>query len=172
MHGLKAQQRARLLAARRGMPGSAVVELTREIPEHVISSLFFQAAGAVFLYSATDTEVETDAVRTAGHAPGKLGYCGHVLRRTNGLEFVGVTPGEALHKGPGGTYEPTSDEVFGPGRPALVIAPGVAFDIMGGWFGAWPGLLRSHTAGAAPVSGHSWAGFRHATDFLVAAGCP
>jgi len=135
MHGLKTQQGRRFLAARRGMRRSAVVELSREIAEHVISSPFFRAAGAALLYSATDNEVETDAVRTAGHASGKLGYYGRALRRTGGLEFVRVSPGEALHRGVLGTYEPTDDEVFRPGQPALVIVPGVAFDLSGARLG-------------------------------------
>ena len=136
MHGLKADQRARFLAARRGMARSAVVELSREIAEHVISSRFFRAAGAALLCSATNNEVETEGVRTAGNASGKLLYCGWVLRQTGGLEFVRVAPGEALERGAWGTYEPTGDEVFrGPGQPALVIVAGVAFDLSGARLG-------------------------------------
>lgn len=57
MHDLKAQQRAQFLAPLRGMPRSAVVELGREIAEHVIRSPFFETAGAPLPYSAVATEL-------------------------------------------------------------------------------------------------------------------
>jgi len=129
MHDLKAQQRARFLAPLRGMPSSAVVELSRKIGEHVIRSPFFQAAGAALPYRAMDSEVDTDAVRAAGNASGKLLYCGLALRRTGGLEFVRVAPGEAPDRGACCTCKPTGDEAFRPGQqPVLVIVPRVAFD--------------------------------------------
>ena len=131
MQNLKAQQRARFLAARRCMPRDAVAQLSWEITGHVVRSAVFQTRDVILLYSAVDGEVETEGVRAASEADEKRVYYARVLPRTKGLEFVRVSPGEALSKGPWGIGEPRGDEVFQPGQPALAVIPGVAFDPSG-----------------------------------------
>jgi 5-formyltetrahydrofolate cyclo-ligase len=131
MHNRKAEQRARFLAVRRGMPRSAVARLSAQITRHIVGCAPFQTRNVILLYSAVDGEVETDSVRAASEAEKKSVYYARVLPRTKGLEFVRVFPGEALGEGPWGIGEPRGDEVFRAGQPALAVVPGVAFDRSG-----------------------------------------
>lgn len=91
----------------------------------------FQASRALLLYCAVDNEVETDVLRQAAHAQGKAVYYPRVLDRMRDIEFVRVAPGEALAPGAWGINEPTGEERFQAGQPALVIVPGIAFDLAG-----------------------------------------
>jgi 5-formyltetrahydrofolate cyclo-ligase len=131
MDNLKAEQRARFLAARRRLPPSTVARLSSEIAGYVVRSEPFRTRAVILLYCAVDGEVETAAVREASEADNKAVYYARILPRTKGLEFVRVSPGETLREGPWGIGEPRGDEVFKPGPPALAVVPGVAFDHSG-----------------------------------------
>lgn len=136
MSDLKLRYRSELRAARRRIPPDVAAAATRSIANTLIDLPVFQLATDVLLYSATEHEVGTEALRTAAEREGKRIY----YPRTRDLaaprlEFARVGPGEKLAAGKWGIGEPLGAEVFEVGEPALVVVPGVAFDRTGARLG-------------------------------------
>lgn len=135
-HRLKRAKRAlrRSVLARRDLvPASERAERSRRIAERIQALPEVRAARTVMAFSSFGSEVETAPLIAALHRAGVR----VALPRVEGDDVVAVAyaPGDEVAPGAFGVSEPTGLGVLDPADLDVVIAPGVAFDRLGGRVG-------------------------------------
>jgi 5-formyltetrahydrofolate cyclo-ligase len=128
-HDAKRKLRGMLLAARRQVALSERRRVARAICERVTALEVFLEARDVVAYAIVGSEVDPQCIVDVAIARGCRMY--YPRLGTDVMDFRQAHPSH-LVAGPGGLMEPPADrEVLRPDRPAVVIVPGVGFDLAG-----------------------------------------
>ncbi len=94
-------------------------------PPAVLSDHFI-AGQTVSGYIPVGSEADPRALLKIAHAAGCKTALPYVTSRAAPMQFLGWSPGDALHEGPFGLMQPSSDAKVC--EPDIVLAPLVAFD--------------------------------------------
>ena len=121
--------RAQFLAERRSLPIESRITLSVEIQRRFLQSVVFSDASVLALYSAIHNEVLTDRVAARAIEVGKTLVYPRI--KNDGLEFVEIQSLADLAPGAFGVMEPLGDHLVPIEELALIVVPGVAFDLAG-----------------------------------------
>lgn len=121
--------RTQFLAERRSLSKQTCISSSAEIQQRFLQSDLFSDASCLALYSAIHNEVQTDTVAIRAIEAGKTLVYPRV--KHEGLEFVEVSNLADLAPGAFGVLEPRGDNLVPVEALALVVVPGVAFDLAG-----------------------------------------
>lgn len=142
MGDTKSSIRASAAKLRSSLSAAEVEQRSRLIQDLALKSSLYVAATAIALYSATENEVATEAIRRDAVVAGKRVYYPR-LSAEAGLQWVAAPDAEHFRAGRYGILEPIGDDLLGvDDRNSLVVfVPGVAFDVFGhrlgrgqGWY--------------------------------------
>jgi 5-formyltetrahydrofolate cyclo-ligase len=131
MSDVKAAHRTALGAARGALAPETVATASRAIAARICELRPFIEGPALLLYSAIAGEVDTESIRAVAERRGTPVYYPRLQPDKKDIDFVRVRPGEFLQCGPWNIAQPTGNERFRPGEPALLVVPGVGFDRRG-----------------------------------------
>jgi 5-formyltetrahydrofolate cyclo-ligase len=125
----KKSLRARLRAAREGLPRDIAARLAALACGRVLALPCWPSARCVVAYTAAAHEIDPHAVVTAALVSGKETY--FPRRAGTTLDFLRATPAD-LCPGPGGLLEPPDGTPLPPhAADTIFVVPGVGFDERG-----------------------------------------
>lgn len=127
----KQRLRALLRTQRRNLTPGQVAEKSRVIVERLCAFSLFQNAKLIVSYASDANEVQTEAVWDA--AQPKAVYYPRISADRTRLDFVQRSPDEPLLVGLFGIRTPPGNErlTAGQARDAIVLTPGLGFDVQG-----------------------------------------
>lgn len=157
MQSKKRQLRTALRALRKGLSPPEVTTKSRLIAERLFAFPLFLQAPTLVLYNADENEVVTEAIWREALKQGKNVYYPRITVDRENLEFVQRHPEDTLISGTFGILIPPGDEILSNLQPtAVVLTPGVGFDLRGNRLGRGKGYydraFRGVLAGAMRVA--------------------
>lgn len=126
--------RQAVLVRREQIPNAERIWMSEQITKKVRMQDSYRAAEDVLCFVSYGSEVVTDALMEQALREGKRVYVPRVTDAGSGrMEFVRISGLQELTEGYKGIREPASGDVYAPDctRQALMILPGVAFDLQG-----------------------------------------
>jgi len=161
--------RQRLLAERRALTRSEVIERSRQVHARAWASGIFNGAKTAALYAAADSEVRTRPLFERLRAEGKSVVLPRVRGAGPEIDFFPVEDWERLLVSARGIPEPEpAGEPTALSRLDVVIVPGIAFDRKLGRLGYGLGCYDRALAGTRPEAVRAGIGF----DFQVVEAVP
>ena len=135
------------------------LQKSRQITEKLLATAAWEQAKRVLLYASCGSEVSTDLLIDVALTQGKEVYLPKVLNSR--MEFFQITAKEELVPGYRQIFEPTGQtKRFLPDGliPALLIAPGLAFDKTGARIGYGKGYYDRYLGAIADADRPTLAG--------------
>ncbi len=129
----KQQLRTHIRDQKRAMTREQVEKASRHLTAIFLASVQYRNAKSIYGYLPFNQEVDTTAILTQALKDGKR----VALPKTDGdeMRFIWVTDLAAVQKAPLGCPEPIADTPVADDPDALVLLPGLAFDMRGGRMG-------------------------------------
>ena len=133
LHDEKKQLRSLLRKQRRELSPADVHEKSRLIFEQLQTFSLFQNANLIVTYAADENEVQTEALWWAAIKQHKAVYYPRITPDRTNLDFIRRCPNGQLIAGTFGILIPPGNDILevGQGRDAIVLTPGVGFDLHG-----------------------------------------
>ncbi len=141
----KQQLRALIRAQKRAMTPAQIEKASRHLAGLFLRSPQYRNAKSIYGYLPFNQEVDTAPILTQALREGKK----VALPKINGSEmrFIWVTDLTAVQKAGIGCPEPIADGPIADDPDALVLLPGLAFDLQGGRMGYGGGFYDKFLAG-------------------------
>lgn len=129
----KQQLRQRIREQKRAMKPEQVKNASRHLTAAFLASYQYRNAKSIYGYLPFNQEVDTRAILTQALSDGKR----VALPKTYGeqMHFIWITDLAAVQKAALGCPEPIADTPVADDPDALVLLPGLAFDLRGGRMG-------------------------------------
>jgi 5-formyltetrahydrofolate cyclo-ligase len=157
MREKKLSLRAAVLAQRSSLPRSESIGRSRLIQARALQFQPYLLSRSVALYSPTQNEVETEAIRDHALAREKKVFFPRFGPKDS-LKLIRIRSASEFNEGRFGILEPTGEiQLAGPDREGLLVfVPGVAFDLFGNRLGRGKGwydrLIKRDLGGAIVVA--------------------
>lgn len=141
----KQQIRAMIRSKKRAMTPAQIEKASRALTALFLRSPQYRSAKSIYGYLPFNQEVDTYALLSQAMADGKR----VALPKTYGdeMRFIWVTDLDAVQKAGIGCPEPIADGPLADDPEALVLLPGLAFDLQGGRMGYGGGFYDRFLAG-------------------------
>lgn len=141
----KQQLRTLIRAQKRAMTPEQITRASAHLTRLFLRTPQYRDAGSIYGYLPFNQEVDTRAILTQALRDGKR----VALPKTDGsrMRFIWVTDLTAVQKAGLGCPEPIADAPVADDPDALVLLPGLAFDLRGGRMGYGGGFYDRFLAG-------------------------
>lgn len=141
----KQQIRAMIRSKKRAVTPEQIQKASRALTALFLHTPQYRNARSIYGYLPFNQEVDTRALLSQALKDGKR----VALPKTYGdeMRFVWVTDLHAVQKAPLGCPEPVADSPVADDPDALVLLPGLAFDLQGGRMGYGGGFYDRFLAG-------------------------